>query len=150
MDRNAKMRETDLAGFEKLGIRQKRESSALVFVPFYLVCYQSESKRRYALFPPSVANSVGLSIKLKGALGKAKIKDFLTPRFKTMTQFLGQFPTFLGQNAVLERETVENSARVDMLKSATALESARSGLEQLKTEGWFSDKEYETFKQMLA
>jgi len=150
IDRNAKMRETDLAGFEKLGIRQKRESSALVFVPFYLVCYQSESKRRYALFPPSVANSVGLSIKLKGALGKAKIKDFLTPRFKTMTQFLNLFPTFLGQNAVLERETVENGARVDMLKSATALESARSGLEQLKTEGWFSDKEYGTFKQMLA
>jgi hypothetical protein len=37
-----------------------------------------------------------------------------------------------------------------MLKSKSSLESARKGLEQLNVEGWFSEKEYEAFKQMLA
>jgi len=150
IDKDAKMRETDLGGLEKLGIRQTHKSNALVYVPFYLACYQSESKRRYALFSPSVADSVGLSIKLKGALGKAKIKDFLTPRFKTMVSFLNKFPALLEQNAVLERETYEAAANADLLKSEVALESIKSGLEQLKMEGWFSEKEYEAFKQMLA
>ena len=150
IDKNAKMREIDLAGLEKLGISQRFKNNMLAYVPFYLACYQSESKRRYVLFPPSVTNTVGLATKFKGALGRAKIKDFLNPRFKSLTQFLNRFPTLLEQNAVLERETVENGTRVDLLKSMTALESVKTGLDQLKTEGWFSEKEHEAFKQMLA
>jgi DNA repair exonuclease SbcCD ATPase subunit len=150
IDKNAKMRETDLAGLEKLGISQRFKNNMLAYVPFYLACYQSESKRRYFLFPPSVASTVGLATKLKGALGRAKIKDFLNPRFRNLTQLLYQFPTLLEQNAVLEREIVENGTRVDLLKSKAALESVKSGLDQLKMEGWFSEKEYEAFKQMLT
>lgn len=150
IDRIAKLREANLFTFEKLGIKQKLKTNALVFVPFYMAHYQSESKRRYALFPPSSVNSAGFLVKLRGALGGARIKHLMVPRFKTLSSFLGQFLTVIEKNAALERETREKLAEANLLKSKSTLESARNGLEQLNAEGWFSEKEYEAFKQMLT
>lgn len=150
LDKIAKLREADLATIEKFEIKQKLKTNALFFVPFYLAYYRSESKRRYALFPPSLVNSAGFLVKLRGALGGAKVKHLLVPRFKTLAQFLNQFPGMIEKNAALERETHEKLAEANMLKSKSSLESARKGLEQLNAENWFSEKEYEAFKQMLT
>lgn len=150
IDKTAKLREANLATIEKFGIKQKLKTNALFFVPFYLTYYQSEPKRRYTLFPPSFVNSVGFLVKLRGALGGAKIKHLLVPRFKTLSSFLNQFPALIEKNAAIEREVHETLAKTDLLKSKSTLESTRKGLEQLNAEGWFSEKEYETFKQMLT
>jgi hypothetical protein len=146
----AKMRETGVAQLEKLAIHQKRRDCSLAYVPFYVFCFQSEKKKRYAIVPPSIVNSVGFSIKLKGALGKARVKQILEPRFKTTASFLGRLPLLIEQNAVLEREIFEAGEKVDMLKPESTIELAAKGLEQLKMEGWFSEKDYEAFRQMLV
>jgi len=146
----AKMREVDLAGLEKLGITQRQKRIALVYVLFYLVCYQSESKRRYVLFPPSVANSVSFLAKLKGALGKARVKQIITRRFETITSYLNKFPASIDQNSVLEREINEAVVDADILKKETGREQILNGLKRLKEEGWLSEKEYEVFSQKLV
>ncbi|MGQ9744267.1 MAG: hypothetical protein ACUVQW_06610 [Candidatus Bathycorpusculaceae bacterium] len=142
-----KMRETDISEFEKLGIKQKREKSTLIYIPFYMACHQSESKKRYALFPPSIVNSVSLLAKIKGALGKAKIRHFLVPRFKTITPFLQGILTLIERDAVFGREISEAGEKADILKTDLMREKIKSGLERLKEEGWFSEKEYEAFAE---
>jgi hypothetical protein len=150
IDRMAKLREANIAELEKLGIEQKQEKSALIYVPFYLVCYKGELKRRYALFPPSFANSVSLSAKLKGALGKAKVKQLLVPRFKTITLFLNKFPASIERGAVFEREINEAGDKASMLKTDSMREQVSSALKQLKEEGWLSEKEYEAFAKIYS
>lgn len=150
IDKMAKLREATLAELKNLGIQQKRRKYALVYLPFYLVCYQSKSKKRYLPFPPSVVNSVGFSVKLKGALGKVKIRRLLVPRSKTVVSLLNKFPLLIEQSAVFEREIDEAGARVDILKTGFMRELVRNGLEQLREEGWFSEKEYNAFNEKLS
>ena len=150
IDKMAKMREAKLAEFEKLGIEQKQKKNALIYMPFYLVCYQSQSKRRYVPFPPSVANSISLLAKLKGALGRAKVKQLIVPRFKTLTTFLNKFPALIERDAVFEREINEASDKADMLKINSMREQIGNGLKRLKEEGWLSEKEYEAFTETYA
>jgi len=150
IDKMAKLREANLAEFEKLGIAQKQKKNVLIYMPFYLVCYKSESKRRYVLFPPSVANSVSLLTKLKGALGKAKVKQLLVPRFKAITSLLYKFPALIERDAVFEREINEAGNKANILKMKNMLEQVRNGLRQLKEEGWLSEKEYEAFAETCS
>jgi len=150
IDKMAKMREAKLAEFEKLGIEQKQKKNALIYMPFYLVCYQSQSKRRYVPFSPSIANSISLLAKLKGALGKAKVKQLLVPRFKTLTTFLNKFPALIERDAVFEREISEASDKADMLKTNAIREQVGNGLKRLKEEGWLSEKEYEAFAETYS
>ena len=146
----AKIREAKLAEFEKLGIMQKQKKNVLVYIPFYLICYQSQSKRRYVSFSPSIANSISFLAKLKGALGKAKVKQLLTPRFKTITTFLNKFPAFIEQDAVFEREINEAGEKTDMLKTNVIREQIGNGFKSLKEEGWFSEKEYKAFTEAYS
>ena len=146
----AKMREAKLAEFEKLGIEQKQKKNVLIYMPFYLVCYQSQSKRRYVPFSPSIANSISLLAKLKGALGRAKVKQLLVPRFRAITVFLNKFPALIERDAVFEREISETSDKADMLKINSMREQIGNGLKRLKEEGWLSEKEYEAFAETYA
>ena len=150
IDEMARMREAKLAEFEKLGIEQKQKKNVLIYMPFYLVCYKSQSKRRYVPFPPSIANSISLLAKLKGALGRAKVKQLLVPRFKTITAFLNNFPALIERDAVFEREISETSDKADMLKTSVIREQIVNGLKRLKNEGWLSEKEYEAFAKVYS
>src|SRR3972149_6493079 len=102
----------------------KRDSAltdvTLFYVPFYAVCYQEESKKRYLFLPPSKANSIGLSTKLKGALGRAKIKQLLVRRFEVMTSLMDTIQVLIQQNAVVETEIKELGARVNLLTLSAA------------------------------
>jgi DNA repair exonuclease SbcCD ATPase subunit len=141
------LREADLANFEKLGVQQSSKSSTLVYVPFYLVCYEAELKKRLVLFSPSAANSIRFTTKLKGALGKTKVKQLLVPRFKTITSLLNKFPRMLERNAAFEREIYEAGEKTNMLKTSSSQDQIKSGLEKLKEEGWLSDKEHAAFME---
>jgi hypothetical protein len=145
----AKLRETSIAEFDKLGFRQKKIENALIYMPFYLVCYQCEQRKRYECFPPSTVNSISLSVKFKAAIGKSKVKRLLEPRFKTLISFLNGFPPLMKQNAVFDREMNEACVEVDALRTKELRESINTGLEKLREEGWFSEKEFESFSQSL-
>jgi len=145
VDNIVKLREANLTNLEKLGIPQKHKTVTLIYMPVYLACYQTEQKKRCVLFSPSVANSIGFTTKLKGALGRAKVKQLLVPRFKTITTFLNKFPALIERDAVFEREINEASDKADMLKINSMREQIGNGLKRLKEEGWLSEKEHEAF-----
>jgi DNA polymerase III alpha subunit (gram-positive type) len=150
--RTAKLRETGIAQFEKLGIKKDSDfpSVALVFVPFYIVCYQVETRKRYLILPPSVANSIGLSTKLKGALGRARIKQLLIPRFATIASLMDTIQVLAQQSAVFETEIRELGEKTNILNSSLVREDIKKGLSYIKSEGWLSDKELEALSQKIV
>ena len=150
IDQAIRQREASTAAFERLGLSYGNNRHPLVYVPFYLVGFQSESRRRYTHYPPSCVNNVKLLVKLKGALGMAKVKQLLKPRSEAIASFLNRFPLVLEEKTVFERETSEAAVKADILRARNAKESIRRGLDQLKEEGWLSEKEHETFSQRLA
>jgi hypothetical protein len=145
----AKLREADLASLGKLGIAQERQSTALLYVPFYLACYQAEAKKRYVVFAPSTVNSVGLSAKIKGVLGGAKIKNLFTERFSTISLLLHRLPSEIEGNAVFEREATEAGEKASLTK-VEFREAIGRGLSKLIEESWLSEKEHADFSQMPA
>lgn len=149
IDSAAKLREASIFTFEKYGIPRKYDQIALVYMPFYLVCFQSGTRKRYVYFPPSNVNNVKFSVKLKGVLGMAKVKQLFSPRSDAVVSLLNKLPFMLEENAVFEREVSEKAAKADMLRAKDASESIRSGLIRLKEEGWLSEKEYEAFNHEL-
>lgn len=149
MDKLAKLREATLDHLNSLGTKHKRAKYTLVHMPFYIVCYYVNSKKQYNVFPPSVANSMGFTVKLK-TLGRAKIRQLLTERSKAVTSLINKFPILIEQNAVFEREINEAGVKANILQDETVRESIRGGLEKLKEEGWLSEEEHKTFSQMLA
>jgi hypothetical protein len=150
IDQSIRQREASIEAFEKLGLSYGNSGQSLVYMPFYLVGFQSESRRRYVHYPPSCVNNVKLLVKLKGALGMAKVKQLLRPRSEATASFLNRFPSMLEEKTVFEREMGEAAAKADILRARNAKESIGRGLDQLKEEGWLSEKEYETFSRHLA
>jgi len=152
LGRTVKLREANIAQFEKLGVKRElgSEGSALIYVPFYVTCYQAELKKRYFILPPSLACTIGLSTKLKGAFGRAKIRGLLVPRFKTLTSLVDTIQAFTQQNAVFETEVKELGAKTSILTLSSLREEIQKGLTYLKNEGWLSDKEYGAVREKLA
>jgi len=152
LGRTAKLRETSKDNFAKLGVTPDSELKdvALFYVPFYIACYQVESKKRYLILPPSEANAIGLSTKLKGALGGTKIKQLLVRRFETITSLMDEIQVLLQQNTVFETEVKEMGKNTNMLKMGSMRESIKKGLEYIKKEGWLSDREYQALNQKLT
>jgi hypothetical protein len=150
MNNIVKLRETDLANITKLGIQQEHEHLSLVYMPFYMACYEAELKKRYVVFPPSKVNSIGFTAKLKGALGRARIKQFLTPRFKAVTSLLEKLPALMEKDAAFTREIHEVGEKTNMLGEKSKRKPLEDGLKKLKDEGWLSDKEFEALNQRLT
>jgi hypothetical protein len=147
-----KLREANMAQFAKLGVRKELgwEGNCLVYVLFYVICYQAELKKRYFILPPSVVNNVGILTKLKGVLGMARVKQLLAPRFKATTSLMDTIQLLIQQNVVFETEIKELGAGTNLVTPGSASDEIKKGLAYLKNEGWFSEKEYEAIRQRLT
>jgi len=152
LSRTVKLRETGIENFRELGVKNESElkEAVLFYVPFYVICYKVDSKKRYLILPPSEANTVGLSTKLKSALGKAKIKQLLVPRFEVITSLMDTIQVLAQQNAVFETEMREMGERANLLSTVSKRESIRKGLEYIRKEGWISEKEHLSLNQKIA
>ena len=144
-----KMREASIEDFEALGIRQESDSNTLVYMPFYLTCYQSKSSRRFSYVEPSLVNSGGLSTRFK-AIGKMKITQVFQPRSQKITSILNNFLLLMENNVAFSHEIVEACSKTNILQSKEATDSIKKGLNELKTDGWLSENEFEFFSQVTT
>ena len=146
-----KLREADIAQFAKLGVGRELGfyGNALFYLPFYVICYQADQKKRYYILPPSAATSIGITTKLKGVLGRARIKEFMAPRFKALSALTETIQALIQQNAVFEAEIKELGARANLLAASSAGDELKKGLAYLKSEGWLSEKEYAAISQKV-
>jgi uncharacterized protein YukE len=150
--RTVKLREANIENFAKLGVKRDSELKGicLFYVPFYVACYEVNSKKRYLILPPSEANTIGLSTKLKSALGRAKIKQLLVPRFELITSLIDTLQVLTQQNAVFETEMREMGEKANILNTSSTRESVKKGLEYIRKEGWISEKEHQDLSQKIG
>ena len=139
-----KLKETDIAQFDKLGIKSFSENldKALVYVPFYVISYDKETRDRYLIVPPSSMSAINMSTKLKAVLGKARIKSFLTPRFKELTSMAENIQTQSQENSIFAAEIKQLGAVNNILLMAWIRDEIDKGLMDLKNQGWLNEKEY--------
>ena len=145
----AKNREAVILQFDELGIKQQRTTISLIYIPFYLSCYQSKSEKRYTYFAPSTVSDRGLSTRLKG-IGKTKISQLLQPRSNRIISILNSFIGLLDENIVFKCEISEACLKANLLQMEKAQESVRSGLDKLKEQGWLSSNDFELFSRAVS
>lgn len=150
IDKLVQLKRMALDKLDGMGIPERRRKYALVYIPIYLVCYQRESKKRYVLYPPSIASSMGIATKFRGVLGVTKIKSLLQPRSKPTTNLLNQLLTVIEQNPVFEKELSDAGIRVNVLRTKKSRESIKKGLKELRAEGWISEDEFQTYDGLLS
>jgi len=120
-----------------------------VYMPFYLVRLEKEDKKRYTLYPPSVIGDMGVLVKLKGALGTAKVKALLQPRSEAIATFLNQMPTLFEKKPMLEKYVTEAGIRRSILLRKQLRASVTKGLRELENEDWISKSEHQNFNKIL-
>jgi hypothetical protein len=149
--KSLKLREADMDQFTRFsaGPNQGRNGKTVLYIPFYVTCYQAEQQKRYMVLPPSAAATIGLTAKLRGAFGGSKIKELLSPRFKALSMLTNTVNQLMETNAVFEHGLHESGVKANILDVPSFAEEIKKGLAQLKTEGWFSDKEFEAVSQKL-
>jgi hypothetical protein len=134
-----------------LGIREYQlKSPALFYVSFYVACYQAGLTKRYVYLPPSVIKSIGLTAKLKGAIGRPKIKEFFIPWFKEITALIDKAQVLAKQDSLLDNEIRNLGEQNNLLNTKSARDNITKGLVYLKHEGWISDREYQVLKNSLT
>jgi hypothetical protein len=151
-----KLRQGTITKLQSLGIKTEGESheSALVYMPFYVVCLQVNSKKRYMIIPPSVVNTIGLTTRIRSVLGRAlgrtKIKRLLVPRFKALTSLKDTIQVLTQESAMFETRLTELGEKANILSTSLMREEINKGLAYLRNEGWLSDKEYNNIRHQLA
>jgi len=133
---------------EGMGISQRRRKCTLAYLPLYLACYQTELKKRYVVYPPSVAGSMGILTKFKRVFGVAKIKSLLQLRSKPITSLLNQLITVTEHNPVFEKEIGDAGVKANILRTKESCERLKIGLEGLRNEGWISENEFQMFSEL--
>ncbi len=153
VDKINKLVKLKRAAFNKLdgvGIKKRRRKHALVYIPFYLACFQAESKKRYVLYPPSFAGSLGVLVRFKGVFGEAKMKSLLQLRSKPIASLLHRLPTIIERNPVFEKEISDAGTRANILREKDSCQRIRGGLEKLRSEEWISRSEFQTLSELLT
>ncbi len=139
-----KLREADSVQFDKLCMKSVSENldKALVYMPFYVVSYEKETKIRYLIVPPSSMSAIDISTKLKAALGRARIKSFLAPRFEELTSLAENLQRQSRENSVFAAELKQLGAMNNILATSWICDEIDKGLLGLKEQGWLNNKEY--------
>ena len=149
MNEMRKLKKAALKELDEMGAPRIRRKYALVYLPLYIACYETEQKKRYVVYPPSVVGSMGILTKLKGVFGATKMKSFLQPHSKAITTFLSQLVALIQENPVFEKEISDAGIRASILRTKGSRELVKKGLEELKEEKWISESELQTFSKLL-
>ncbi len=149
IDELVHLKKTALENFDGMGVPQRRRKHVLAYIPAYLVCFERETKRRYAIFPPSIVSGLGITTKVRGVLRGTKIKSLLQPRSRAITDFLNHLLTLLEQNPVFEKELYDAGIQVNIFRTKASREDIRRGLEELNVEGWISEEEAQRCRNLL-
>ncbi len=143
-----KTKEGALNEIECMGTLGERKNPALVYIPTYFVCYETNEYKRYVIYPPSIVGCMGIRTKLKGVFG-AKMKSFLQPRSQVIATFIDQLVDLTNENPVFEKEIIEAGIEANILQIKELREGIIIGLRELKDENWISNDEYKYLSKLL-
>jgi hypothetical protein len=149
VDEMVKSKKAALNEFDMIGTPKRRINYALVYLPLYFVCYETESKKRYVVYPPSIVGSMGTWTKLKSVFGATKMKSFLQPRSKAITALLNQLVVLTVENPVFGKEISDAGIKANFLQTTALRIGVKRGLKELRDEKWISESELQTFSKLL-
>jgi uncharacterized protein with PIN domain len=129
--------------------RPQKNACALVYLPLYLVRYETESKKRYAVYPPSIVGSIGILTKVKEVLGATRMGSFLQPYSKAITSLLNRLVPLIEKNPVLEKEISDAAIRASILRATELRLGVNRGLRELRGEKWLSESDRQTLSKLL-
>jgi hypothetical protein len=150
LDNLAKQKRASLNDLEKLGMQDNRRKSALAYMPLYLACFQAEAARRYVVYPPSIAGTMGVLTKFKGIFGASRVKSLFQQRSKAVANILNQLVTVIERDPVFKRDLHDAAAKISILRNKETCEGIRQGLAELRKEEWISENEHQAFASLLA
>ncbi len=149
LDTLTKKKRASLEELDRIGMKEQRRNTVLVHTPFYLACLRTEAKRRYIVYPPSIAGSMKTTTKLKGMFGMSKLGSLFQLRSKALGNVLNQVVTLSVRDPVFEKDLYDAGIQASILKSADSRERILKGLGMLRNEGWVSDNEAQAFEALL-
>ena len=149
MNEMGESKKAALNELDRIGTLRRREEYALVYLPFYFVCYETELKKRYVVYSPSIVGSMGILTKLKGVFGATKMKSFLQPRSKAITELLDQLVILTEVNPVFQKEISDAGIKANILRTTESRMSIKRGLKELRDEKWISESELQSFSELL-
>ena len=132
-----------------MGAQEGRRNHALVYLPVYFVCYETEVGKRYVVHPPSWVGSMGIKTKLKSVFGSGKMKMFLKSRSQAIAALLDRLVDLTQENPVFEKEITEAGIKANILRSTELRVGVKKGLIKLRDEKWISENEFNSFNQLV-
>jgi hypothetical protein len=141
------IRKTDLSEFDKIGLKKVKRKNTMVYIPFFLVGYRRESKKRYRLYSPSIANYMSPVTKIKGVFSTSKINNILINW--SIAKNLNQIIKLINQDQIFEEKIVRAAIKTNILSNKLTRKKIAKGLEDLKKENWLSESEFRSIKKQL-
>jgi hypothetical protein len=151
IDSSLKLRQAVSMVFDGLTLTEEQlRSSMLVYVPFYVICYQAGSSRRYLCIPPSVVGAFDFSAKLRGALGASKTQNLFVPRFRAIAVLIAKAEVLIQQNRTFEGQLWNLGLENNLLQNSGFRQNAQSALGWLHRTGWLSEREATELSSQLS
>ena len=149
IDAMIKTKEAALNEIDSIGALERRRKYALVYLPVYFVCYETEVGKRYVVYPPSNVGSMGIKTKLKGVFGAGKMKSFLQSRSQAIATLLDRLVDLTQENPVFEKEITEAGIKANILRTTELQVGIKKGLTELRDENWISENEFQILNERI-
>ena len=143
IDAMIKTKEATLDTIKSMGFEERRRKQALLYVPVYFVCYETEVGKRFVIYPPSTIGSLGIKTKLKGVFGAGKMKSFLQSRSTAIAALVDRLIDLTQENPVFEKEIIDAGLKANILGTTERKVALKRGIVELQEEGWISEDEVE-------
>jgi len=132
-----------------MGYPVYKRKTVLAYMPFFLVCYSRDLKKRYVTFPPSIVNTMNGVSKIKSALRPYTIRSMLQEYSLPITNLLNEFVDSMQQNSMLEDRILKICMKSNLLRQKSFRRDVEKGLKELAKEGWLSEEELQTLTSRL-
>lgn len=139
----------------KFAISSQLADATLLCMPFYLICYKTESAMEFQILSPikvmSYNGVVGtIRRKLGGLRVTSGIAQFLQPRSKALSQMLDvALKDKMKSDKGFSENVQEAAVSGNILLKDNIKETLARGADELKAEGWINDREETIIKALV-
>ncbi|HIE18248.1 TPA: hypothetical protein EYP75_00835 [Candidatus Bathyarchaeota archaeon] len=138
-----------LKELREMGCPVYKRKITLAYMPFFLVCYSRNLKKRYVTFPPSIANTMNGVSKIKSALRPYTIRSMLQEYSLPIANLLNELVDSIQQNSMLEDRILKICTKSNLLRQKTFRRDIEKGLKELAKERWLSKEELQILTSRL-
>ncbi len=143
------------SALEEATIPLKIETTTLIYLPFYVIRYETDKERRSIIRSPVIAREhEGLVMKIRKALKghslQSKINTLLKPRSNSLEKILVSLEERIADDKALQKNIDTLGAANNLLAASDFQFKVTKGLEELEAEGWVKPEEKTAVLEVYA